>query len=97
MTGVTNWQGILFAICAYGDGILSRGLLPLIPRPTRICSTTASIIDHMITNDIMQHSVSGIILTDVDDHFGAFNFTNNTKTHNTNMINNISIFSENNI
>ena len=64
---------------AYLDGIFSRGFLPLILRPTRICSTSASLIDHMFTNDIMQLSFSGILLTDVADHFGTFHITNNKK------------------
>jgi len=82
---------------AYLDGIFSRGFLPVILRPTRICATTASLIDHMFTNDIMQHSFSGIIVTDVADHFGTFHITNNKKKHNKSMINNIRIFSEKNV
>ena len=54
-----------------------RSFLPLILKPTRICASTASLIDHMFTNNIVAKSISGIIITDVADHFGTFYITNN--------------------
>jgi len=51
----------------YVDGIFSRGFLPC----TRITYTSATLIDHIITNDITARSVSGIVLNDVADHFGV--------------------------
>ncbi len=56
----------------YLDGIFSHGFLPVITRPTRICSTSATLIDHMYTNDITSSYHSGITINDVADHFGTF-------------------------
>ena len=56
----------------YLDNIFSNGFLPVITRPTRINNASATLIDHMYTNDITSSYHSGIIITDVSDHFGTF-------------------------
>ena len=38
----------------------------------RITQSSATVIDHIYTNDICHNSKSGIIITDVADHFGIF-------------------------
>ena len=38
---------------AYLDSSFSRSSLPLILKPTRICASTASLIDHMFTNNMV--------------------------------------------
>ena len=43
----------------------------MITKPTRITSTSATLIDHIFTND-MSTSNSGIIIADISDHFGSF-------------------------
>jgi len=54
------------------DNMFSHGLLPQISRPTRVTEHTATIIDHIYTNKIEANTQSGIILTDVADHYGTF-------------------------
>ena len=56
----------------YIDNIFSRGFIPRICKPTRITQSSATVIDHIYTNDICHNSKSGIIITDVADHFGIF-------------------------
>ncbi len=56
----------------YLDGIFSHGFLPVISRPTRISASSATLLDHMYTNDIISSYQSGIIITDVADHFATF-------------------------
>jgi len=56
----------------YLDNIFSNGFIPIIVKPTRICSSTATLIDHIYTNNISTVGQSGIIITDVADHFGIF-------------------------
>jgi hypothetical protein len=56
----------------YVDGIFSRGFIPRILKPTRITHRSATLIDHIITNDITYSSTSGIIINDVADHFAIF-------------------------
>ena len=66
----------------YVDGIFSRGFIPRIFKPTRITHTSATLIDHIITNDIAHSSTSGIIINDVADHFAVFYISTST-LHNT--------------
>ena len=81
----------------YLDNIFSRGFLPVITKPTRISTSSATLIDHIYTNNITTTGNSGIIITDVADHFGTFhisNIKNNNKSRSTNKGR---LFSENNI
>ena len=53
------------------NDVISQGLLPNITRPTRITPHTATLIDHIYSNDnrpTSQNDISGIIITDVADH-----------------------------
>ncbi len=50
----------------------TRGLLPLITKPTRITSHSATLIDHIYSNINASNIKSGIIVTDLSDHFGTF-------------------------
>ena len=59
----------------YLDNIFSHGFLPTITKPTRISHTSATLIDHIYTNNITTTGKSGIIITDVTDHFGTFHMT----------------------
>jgi hypothetical protein len=59
----------------YVDGIFSRGFLPRILKPTRVTHSSATLIDHILTNDIAARSSSGIIINDVADHFAVFHIS----------------------
>ena len=64
------------------DNMFAAGYIPLITKPTRVTASTATLIDHMYTNSITPSS-SGIILTDIADHFGTFYYShNNERTRN---------------
>ncbi len=54
------------------DELISNGYIPVILKPTRIDKSSATLIDHIYTNIIDRPNVSGIITTDVADHFGVF-------------------------
>ena len=56
----------------YLDNLFSHGFLLLIMKPTRLSNSSATLIDHIYTNDIYNKGHSGIITTDVADHFGFF-------------------------
>ena len=64
----------------YVDNIFSQGFLPLITKPTRVTSSSATLIDHIYSNDICSNSTSGIVLTDVADHFGIFHCIQSNQT-----------------
>ena len=59
----------------YLENIFSCGFLPVILKPTRITHSSATLIDHIYTNDIANPGISSIILTDVADHLGTAYFT----------------------
>ena len=53
--------------------VFQNGFLPLIQRATRVTKTTATAIDHIITDAIFKNKMtSGIIKTDITDHFPIF-------------------------
>ena len=46
---------------------------PLITRPTRITSNTATLIDNIFTNNLLNNfSVSGLMFCDISDHLPIF-------------------------
>ncbi len=56
----------------YIDNLFSLGFLPVITKPTRVCANSATLIDHIYTNDIVSNHLSGIVITDLADHFGTY-------------------------
>lgn len=52
--------------------IFSHGFLPTIDRPTRVTDHSATLIDNIITNDIVAKIDSGVLITDLSDHFPIF-------------------------
>ena len=56
----------------YLDILYSHGLFPLITIPTRVSKTSATIIDHISTNDNTHQLYPGVIKTDLSDHYITF-------------------------
>ena len=56
----------------YLDNIFSHGFLPAISRPTRVCRSSATLIDHIYINNKRDQCKSGIVINDVADHYGIF-------------------------
>ena len=56
----------------YLDNLFSHCFLPLINRPTRITTHSASLIDNIFTNHLASDSKSGILFTDISDHLPIF-------------------------
>lgn len=54
------------------DGLFSNLLCPMINRPTRITSYTASLIDNIFTNNFDGHMVNGLLFADISDHLPIF-------------------------
>ena len=58
------------------------GFLAFIQRATRVTRTTATAIDHIITNAILARTMhSGIIKTQISDHFPIFTILENCKNN----------------
>ena len=50
-----------------------HGLIPTINKPTRVTRNTATAIDHIITNSVINAEFkTGIIKTDISNHFPIF-------------------------
>ena len=46
-----------------------KGFFPIITKPTRVTETSATIIDHIITNDLTRRLFPIILKTDLTDHY----------------------------
>ena len=54
------------------ETMYSRMFFPLITRPTRITSNTATLIDNIFTTNVNNLSVSGLMFCDISDHLPIF-------------------------
>ena len=58
---------------SYLNIIFTQSFIPLINKPTRISKNNATIIDHLLTNTfINENYFTGIVKTDISDHFPVF-------------------------
>lgn len=59
------------------DTLYSRGLYPLITKPSRVTSFSATLINHIFTN-VLENSINcGLVINDISDHlpvFATFNY-----------------------
>lgn len=81
----------------YLDNVFSHGFIPTISKPTRVTNASATLIDHIYTNDIISSATSGIIITDVADHFGTFHSVSHKHTHISSEIKQTRFYSDKNI
>ena len=58
----------------------SNGFLPLITRPTRVTATSATLIDNIFTNNLIDisSSLQGLLVTDITDHYPVFHIDRQT-------------------
>ena len=56
----------------YINSLISKSFIPLITLPTRIKHQSATLIDHIWSNNICCHSNVGIIIDSLSDHFPVF-------------------------
>ena len=66
--------------------MFTNALIPLINKPTRITSHSATIIDNIFSNryDHEGKMLQGNLTLDVSDHYAQFHITETTKNHNHN-------------
>ena len=64
------------------DLIYSYNVLLLISKPTRITSNTATLIDHILTNNFQYHSkhFQGILCSSISDHNVIFHLNDNCES-----------------
>ena len=55
------------------DSMYSFSMFPCITKPTRVTSRSATLIDNLFVNDVLNEDVlSGILYSDISDHFPVF-------------------------
>ena len=54
------------------NNLFSFGFYPIINKPSRITSHSATLIDNIFSNDIKRSINSGLIITDISDHLPIF-------------------------
>ena len=59
------------------DILYSYSVFPLITKPTRVTSETATLIDYILTNnlDVNSRHTQGILCCSISDHYGIFHVT----------------------
>ncbi len=77
--------------------MFSCGFLPIIVKPTRVTTSSATLIDHIYINDITKRGLSGIIITDIADHFGTFYILTGNSLNHTDSKRKFRLFSERNV
>jgi hypothetical protein len=65
----------------YVNGVFLNGFLQIITGPTRCTSNTATLLDHVLTNDMRSTYESCIIINKISDHFPIVAFCENVKIH----------------
>ena len=68
---------------SYLNIISSHNFIPLVNKPTRVSKYKATLIDHILTNTFINNNyTTGILKTDISDHFPVF-FITQTELKNT--------------
>ena len=73
---------------SFVDTLYSYNVFPLITKPTRVTKTSATLIDHILTNNLDSESrhKQGILCTDISDHYAVFHVSKNNKNPNDNTV-----------
>ena len=82
---------------AFLNSMLIHGHIPLITKPTRITRQTATLIYHIYSNTSNNNITTGIITTDLSDHFATFIFSNDQISHTTQRSRTIRVHKQENI
>ena len=66
---------------SYLNDIISNGFLPIITKPTRIARTSSTLLDHIYINSTTNYSQTGIIISDLSDHYGTVYISTYKRKH----------------
>ena len=67
-------------ISDYLNLLYSSSFYPLIFKPTRVTASSATLIDNIFTNSLNSKTSSGILFTDITDHYPIYHFSSALKT-----------------
>ena len=68
----TSADKLIIASIQYLNILASHGTKSLIDKPTRVTPTSATILDHALTNVSVSSVLPGIIHYDITDHYSIF-------------------------
>ena len=68
-------------VSLYHDTIFNNGFLQIVTRATRMHNNNFSLIDHILTNSPSTETKSGILISDISDHFFTFTLPNYSTNH----------------
>ena len=76
LLGDVNINILRAQTCNYAQQFLDRlqsyAFLPTIDKPTRVCKSSATLIDNTFANTFCEYFASGNIVSDIADHFSQF-------------------------
>ena len=80
------------------DLMTSNSFLPLITRPTRVTATSATLIDNIFSNYLenCSHSMQGLMITDISDHYPIFHVNRQVKAKDTEIYMEKRVYSDKN-
>ena len=85
--GDTNIDCLKYGTCAnssnYVDMLFSHGMIQVVSKPTRCTLTSATLIDHVITNSIADSYETIILISQLSDHFPVLHFLSCSKHRST--------------
>ena len=63
------------------DILYANNMFPLIVKPTRVTDKSATLIDHIMTNnfDIYSRHKQGILMSSISDHYALFHIADNAQ------------------
>ena len=83
--GDTNIDCLKYGSCAnssnFDDILFSHGMIQVVSKPTRCTSSSATLIDHVITNSNSDTYESIILISQLSDHFPVLHFLSCPKHH----------------
>ena len=60
----------------YINNAFASGFIQLITKPTRCQNNSATLLDHILTNELKNQYTCGVLINDISDHFPVFHFLN---------------------
>ena len=57
------------SVSAYNNTLTSNSFFHIISQPTRVIKSSATLIDHILTNSLNSNSTPGVVRYDICDHF----------------------------
>ena len=84
-------------VSEYIDNVFSHGFLQLVNKPTRCTSNSATLIDHVLTNKLLESYETCILISRLSDHFPIVTFIPLDKSPNSPLYSFSRDFSEHNL